>query len=131
MSVTITPRAAHFMRRMARMHAALPGAGLRLQVSAGGCAGLDSSFDIENAPLPGDIVFEQEGARLFLPEASRALLRGYTIDYFEGLVEGRLRFIRPNGAAACDPGSCPVKNIARGSARVIPLHPAPGAGGCG
>ena len=131
MSVTITPRAARFVRMMTRMHAAPAGAGLRLQLRPGGCSGIDASFDIANAPLSGDAVLEQEGARLFLPEASRALLRGYTIDYFDGLIEGGLRFIRPDGVAACDPGSCPAKNIARANARVIPLHPAPGAAGCG
>ena len=131
MSVTITRHAARFMRMMTRMHAAPPGAGLRLQVRAGGCAGLDSSFDIEIAPLSGDAVFEQDGARLFLPEASRALLCGYTIDCFEGQSEDRLRFIRPDGAAACDPGSCPAKNIAKAVAKVIPLRSAPGAVGCG
>ena len=109
MCVTITPRAARFVRMMIRMHAAPIGAGLRLQVRAGACSGLDSSFDVENEPLPGDTVLEQGEARLFLPEASRALLRGYTIDYGENRLDARLRFIRPNGTTACDIGACGAK----------------------
>lgn len=127
MCVTITPRAARFMRLMTRMHAAPAGAGMRLQVRAGGCSGLDSSFDIENEPHSGDTVLEQEGARLFLPEASCALLRGYTVDYGESRLDGRLRFIRPDGAAACDIGSCAAKN----NATVTFMRPVPGAARCG
>jgi iron-sulfur cluster assembly accessory protein len=127
MCVTITPRAASFMRTMTRMHAAPAAAGMRLQVRAGGCSGLDSSFDIENEPHPGDTVLEQEGARLFLPEASCALLRDHTIDYGESRLDGRLRFIRPNGATACDIGSCSAKN----HATAIIMRPAPSAARCG
>lgn len=129
MSVTVTSRAARVVRLMTRMQGAAAGAGLRLRVRPGGCAGLDARFDIANALLSGDTVLEHEGARLFLPETSRALLHGYTIDYFDGRLEGGLRFIRPDGAAACDPGSCTAKNVATAGARVIRLRPAPGAAG--
>jgi len=110
MCVTITSRAARFMRLMTRMHAALAGAGMRLQVRLGGCSGLDSSFDIVSEPNSGDAVFERDGARLFLPEASRTLLRGYTIDYAESRLDGGLCFIPPDGVAASACGSGATTN---------------------
>jgi iron-sulfur cluster assembly accessory protein len=99
-AVTITPRAARFVRMMTRMHAAPAGAGMRLQVRTGGCSGIDSSFAIENVPQPGDSVLELDGARVFLPEASRTLLCGYTIDYGESRLYDGLCFIPPAGVAA-------------------------------
>ncbi len=115
MSVTITPRAARFMRLMTRMHAAPAGAGMRLQVCVGGCSGLDSSFDIQGEPHSGDAAFERDGARLFLPEASCTLLRGYTIDYTESGLHGGLSFIPPDGALASACGS----GVATAGSKVI------------
>ena len=113
MCVTITPRAARFIRLMTRMHGAAAGAGMRLQVRAGGCSGLDSSFDVRGEPLCGDTVFARNGARLFLPEASRALLQGYTIDYIESRLDGGLCFIPPDGAPAPACGSGTATNGAK------------------
>jgi iron-sulfur cluster assembly accessory protein len=100
---------------MTRMHAAPAGAGMRLQVRTGGCSGIDSSFAIEDGPRPGDSVLEQDGARLFLPEASRTLLRGYAIDYGESRLYDGLCFIPPAGATASACGS----TVAASSAKVI------------
>jgi iron-sulfur cluster assembly accessory protein len=113
--VIITPRAARFMRLMMRMHAAPAGAGMRLQARPGGCSGIDSSFDIVSEPDSGDAVFERDGARLFLPEASGALLRGYTIDYAESRLDGGLCFIPPEGvaASACGSGTATGANGAK------------------
>ena len=113
METNVTLRAARFIRMMTRMHAGPAGSGIRVQVRAGGCSGLDSSFDLETEPAPGDVVIELDGARLFLPESSAALLRGYTIDYIESRMEGGLRFIPMGVATTFTCGSGVVAHVAK------------------
>ncbi|MBI2311491.1 MAG: iron-sulfur cluster assembly accessory protein [Betaproteobacteria bacterium] len=105
MCVTLTPAAAKFMGRMIRFGGAGANAGFRLSVKPGGCSGFESSFTIEAAAKPGDAVIEQEGVRLFLPEASCALLRGCTIDFRDSRLEGGLSFHHPAGPRACGCGA--------------------------
>ena len=50
MCVTITPRAAKYMRRMVRFGEGSAAAGFRLTVKPGGCSGFDSSFTVAEVP---------------------------------------------------------------------------------
>ncbi|MDP2828453.1 MAG: iron-sulfur cluster assembly accessory protein [Sulfuricellaceae bacterium] len=105
MDLTITPKAGGFIRRMVRFGNAGGSAGFRLVVSPGGCSGLSSEFTIEAGPQFGDYVLEQEGLKIFLPEPSRALLDGYTIDFADTMMETGLKFFNPNARGACGCGS--------------------------
>ena len=80
MTFTLTPQAQRFMRMMLRVDGA-PGAGFRLAVSPGGCAGLAADIEVLPEPLAGDAVVERDGVKLFLPAESRLLLEGVTIDF--------------------------------------------------
>jgi iron-sulfur cluster assembly protein len=102
MNITITPAAEKFMRRMVRFNGALPTAGFRLKVTAGGCSGLASEFSVETAPLPGDASLDCNGLKVFLSAESRLLLDGVTIDFLDGIAESGLSFRHPHAA----PGSC-------------------------
>ena len=104
MELTITARAGNFMRRMVRFGGA-GATGFRLVVSPGGCSGLSSEFTVEPAPREGDCVIEQEGFKVFLPEPSRALLEGYTIDFADTAMESGLKFTNPNAHGTCG-GAC-------------------------
>lgn len=101
MCVNITPAAAKFIQRMTRFGGGNAASGFRLSVKSGGCSGFDSSFSIEGLPQAGDTVVEQEGVRVFLPEATCHLLRGYTVDFKETRMDGGLSFSRPGEAQAC------------------------------
>jgi len=81
MDLILTPSAEKFILRMLRFSGGT--GGFRLAVSAGGCSGLSAQFDVEAAPRPGDSVVERGAYRLFVPEASGALLEGVTIDFRE------------------------------------------------
>ncbi|BAL26342.1 iron-sulfur cluster assembly accessory protein [Azoarcus sp. KH32C] len=99
MNITITPAAEKFMRRMVRFGGGGPEAGFRLEVSAGGCSGYASEFNVE-APRSGDATLDWNGLKLILPTESRLLLEGVTIDFAETPMSSGLSFINPN-AAAC------------------------------
>lgn len=105
MCVTITPRAAKYMRQMVRFGEGSAAAGFRLAVKPGGCSGYDASFAVAEIPGPGDTVIEQNGALLFLTNDSCSLLQGHVIDYKESPASAGLTFTPPDGAKVCGCGS--------------------------
>ena len=97
-SLTITPAAEKFIRRMVRF-SAHPAGGFRLTVAPGGCSGYSSEFSVEATPRDGDADVQVGATRLFLPAQSRLLLDGVTIDFTETPTSAGLAFINPNQAA--------------------------------
>jgi len=105
MDITITPKAESFMRRMVRFGNAGANAGFRLIVSPGGCSGLSAEFSVEASPQFGDYVVEQDDLKVFLPQACRELLEGYTIDFADTMMETGLKFFNPNARGVCGCGT--------------------------
>ncbi len=105
MELTITPKAGSFIRRMVRFGNAGASAGFRLVVSPGGCSGLSSEFTVEASPQFGDYVVELEDLKVFLPQSSRELLEGYTIDFADTMMETGLKFFNPNARGVCGCGT--------------------------
>ena len=98
-TVTVTPAAEKFIRRMVRF-SDHPGGGFRLTVSAGGCSGYNSEFTVEPAPKAGDSELLVNGVKVYLPAESRLMLDGVTIDFADTPTKSGLTFFNPN-AAAC------------------------------
>ncbi len=115
MNITITPKAEKFMRRIVRF-GGTEGSGFRLSVSPGGCSGFASEFSAEAAPLTGDVVFDWNGLKLFLPVESRLMLEGATIDFVETATESGLSFKLPN-AQSC--GCSSSSGSSAGSSTVV------------
>ncbi|GEO82792.1 heme biosynthesis protein HemY [Pararhodospirillum oryzae] len=78
---------------------------LRLTVSGGGCAGFSTAFAVERLAQPGDRVFETQGARLVVDEASLAVLDGALIDFSEGLMSSGFVVRNPNATSTCGCGT--------------------------
>lgn len=110
MEVTITAAAERFMRRMLR-YGGKPGGGLRLRVTAGGCSGLAGEFSVEAAPRGEESVLEHNGIRIFLPQESRLLLAGVTIDFADTPMQTGLVFQDPK-AKACTCSGGPASSVA-------------------
>lgn len=108
MNVTVTPAAEAFMRRLIRMSGAVAGAGFRLVVTPGGCAGMVSQFSVDDAPQDGDTIVDVHGVRMFLPQASCTLLDGAAVDFADGATASGLRIVNPNlgdcGCGSTTPG---------------------------
>lgn len=101
-SLTLTPAAEKFVRRILRFSGLPASAGFRLVVSAGGCSGYNAEFSAEAAPQPGEEVLEIQDLRLFLPAESRLLLEGVTMDFVDTPTKSGLAFVNPNQAScAC------------------------------
>ncbi|MFZ3120097.1 MAG: iron-sulfur cluster assembly accessory protein [Variovorax sp.] len=125
-SLTVTPAAEKFMRRIVRFSGLPAGAGFRLVVSAGGCSGYNSEFSAEAAPQPGEQTLVVNGTlRVFLPAESRLLLEGCTMDFADTPTQSGLTFMNPNQAAcgcssaetAAPPGMATISVSAIGRGR--------------
>ena len=102
MGITLTQQAAeHIQRHLAKRG---KGLGLRLGVKPSGCSGMSYQLEYVDDPVADDQLFEQFGARLYVPSDSLPYLQGTELDYArEGLNEG-FRFNNPNEKAACGCG---------------------------
>ncbi len=104
MNIIVSPAAETFMRRMVRLNNSA-GAGFRLTVAEGGCAGFTPQFSIEAGPHAGDGTLDVNGLNVFLPLASCALLEGATIGFRDGAMASGLAIINPNvGECGCGSG---------------------------
>ena len=102
MCMTVMPKAEAFMQRMVRMGGGT--GGFRLVVTPGGCSGLSAEFSIEAAAQQGERIVQLASVRMFVPEASMALLDGYHVDFSDSPMETGLTFTNPSG------GSCACKS---------------------
>ena len=101
--VQVTPIAAQKMTALLA-EKNLPGYGLRVFVSGGGCSGFQYGMGFENTTEEGDFVFESNGVRVYLDSASAMYLEGATVDYVDSLMGGGFRIENPNAASTCSCG---------------------------
>lgn len=80
------------------------GHGLRIEVSAGGCAGFQYFLDFEKKSDASDFVFEQEGFQIFVDSVSAEFLKGTELDYVETLETSGFKFNNPNVTHSCHCG---------------------------
>jgi iron-sulfur cluster assembly accessory protein len=80
------------------------GAGLRLMVEKGGCAGMQYAMKISGA-TPGDEVVEKDGVFFFVDAASAPFLKDCEVDYVDTLADRGFRIHNPNAARSCGCGT--------------------------
>lgn len=100
--VKVTPKAAEKMQAILKEQHK-DGWGIRVLVSAGGCAGYTYGMDFEQSGKEGDQVIEA-GLKVFVDPASAKMLSGTTIDYVETLTESGFKFNNPTAKAGCGCG---------------------------
>lgn len=96
---------------MAREQVSIDTAGLRISATPGGCSGFRYWLNIEEHPLPDDIIAEQDGLRVFMDTSSVRYLSGSEIDFVTTVDDSGFRISNPNEPAscACDcSGECPT-----------------------
>lgn len=98
--VTITPAAE---RQIARLLAEGAHA-LRIGVKKGGCAGMEYTMELAEAPGPADEVVEQGAARVLIAPMAQMFLFGTEIDYETTLLDSGFRFRNPNVVESCGCG---------------------------
>ncbi len=79
--------------------------GLRVSVVGGGCSGFSYQMNFENESNGIDKVFEFDGLKVFIDQASLMYLNGTKIDYIETLEGAGFKFENPNVKTTCGCGS--------------------------
>ena len=81
-----------------------PDAGLRVAVKGGGCSGFQYQLALDER-REGDRIFEHQGIRVIVDEASLQYVDGSVVDYQESLMGAGFDVQNPNVVAACGCGS--------------------------
>jgi iron-sulfur cluster assembly protein len=80
-----------------------PGAGLRVSVEKGGCAGMSYKLELAEA-APGDEIVEQSGARVIVDGKAVLYLLGARMDVKADRFSSTFVFQNPNETASCGCG---------------------------
>jgi iron-sulfur cluster assembly accessory protein len=102
--ITLTSNAASHLLQLLAEKAAADGAGLRIQVDRGGCAGWQYTMKIDQ-PAIGDKVFTDRGVSLIVDTESLGFLENSQIDYVEALNDSGFRVLNPNAERSCGCGT--------------------------
>ena len=78
--------------------------GLRVGVRGGGCSGFQYALALDESK-EGDQVFDAEGIRIIVDEASLRYVDGSTVDYTESMMGSGFEVQNPNVVASCGCGS--------------------------
>jgi iron-sulfur cluster assembly accessory protein len=80
-------------------------AGLRVQVTGGGCSGFQYGIKLEETAAADDTVVDFGEVKVFLDPASLPMLQDVTMDFVEGLEGSGFKFENPNAKASCGCGN--------------------------
>ena len=81
------------------------GAGLRIKVLPGGCAGFTYDFQFAQKGEKEDFVLKAGNVNFFIEKESREKLKGATMDYIDSLMGSGFAIENPNAKKSCGCGS--------------------------
>ncbi|MCU0795893.1 MAG: iron-sulfur cluster assembly accessory protein [Akkermansiaceae bacterium] len=102
--MTLSERATQALRDLLASRPTAPGAGLRLAVRRGGCAGWQYEMKIA-APEEGDEIRDFEGGRLIIAADSTEKLAGCVVEYSDALSDAGFRIVNPQAVRSCGCGT--------------------------
>jgi len=103
-SLELTPTAVSKVKEIITQQSPPP-KGLRVAVVGGGCSGFSYQMNFENDSNGIDKVFDFEGLKVYVDQASLMYLKGTRIDYIETLEGSGFKFENPNVKTTCGCGS--------------------------
>ena len=78
---------------------------LKISVLGGVCAGFSYQFDLVKNLDKGDILLEENGAKVLIDEVSIPYLEGSVIDYKNDLIGQSFEIKNPNATSSCGCGT--------------------------
>ncbi|HEJ7011447.1 TPA: Fe-S cluster assembly scaffold SufA [Serratia marcescens] len=78
--------------------------GLQLGVKQSGCAGFAYVLDLIREPADDDLLFERDGAKLYVPLKAMPFIDGTTVDYVREGLNQIFKFNNPKAQHACGCG---------------------------
>lgn len=80
------------------------GAGFRIMVETGGCAGFKYKIGLDPKPREDDTVFETSGVKILVDPQSAPMLEGLKVDFVDEVGRAGFAFDNPNAAKKCNCG---------------------------
>ena len=102
--ITITDSAAQQLRTLLKNETATEQKGLRVQITKGGCSGLQYEMSLDQKRVD-DAVIEREGVSFLVDQESAAYLKDAILDFQDGLTGAGFRIVNPNAARTCGCGT--------------------------
>ncbi|POP47225.1 Fe-S cluster assembly scaffold SufA [Superficieibacter electus] len=100
--LTMTASAAEHIRQLVSKQPGIQG--LRLGVKQTGCAGFGYVLDTVNEPQKDDLLFETDGARLWVPLQAMPFIDGTEVDYVREGLNQIFKFHNPKAQHECGCG---------------------------
>ena len=100
--VTLTPAAAAHIRTLAEQPSGIQG--VRLGVKQTGCAGFGYVLDAVSEPDKDDLLFEFDGAKLWVPLRAMPFLDGTEVDYVREGLNQLFKYHNPKAQNECGCG---------------------------
>ncbi|MCM2502941.1 Fe-S cluster assembly scaffold SufA [Aureimonas altamirensis] len=102
--MSLTEAAAGRVREIVETRGGVEGAGLRIGVKRGGCAGMEYTIEFADCPVAGEDVVEKDGARVFISPEAVLFLLGTVMDFEVSVLRTGFVFNNPNQTSACGCG---------------------------
>ena len=102
MSISLTPAAAERVKTFIASRG--KGLGLRLGVRKTGCSGFAYVVNYADDRKDQDLVFEDQGVKVFVDPLSLPLIDGTTVDFIKQGLNEAFRFHNPNIKGECGCG---------------------------
>ncbi|WP_312982573.1 Fe-S cluster assembly scaffold SufA [Atlantibacter sp.] len=100
--LTLTPAAAEHVRKLTSAQEGM--SGIRLGIKQTGCAGFGYVLDTVKEPRQDDLLFEQDGARLYVPLSAMPFIDGTEVDYVREGLNQLFKFNNPKAQNECGCG---------------------------
>jgi iron-sulfur cluster assembly accessory protein len=94
-----------------------PTGGLRIEVTDGGCSGLQYGLRLEEHAASEDTVMEYGDIKVFVDSESLPTLDGMTVDFLDTLEGSGFKFTNPNAVKSCACGTSFTTSDANGQAK--------------
>ena len=102
MAISLTPAAADRVKTFIASRG--KGLGLRLGVRKTGCSGFAYVVNYADDSAATDLVFEDQGVKVFVDPDSLPLINGTTVDFVKQGLNEAFRFKNPNTKGECGCG---------------------------
>lgn len=100
--ITLTPSAVAHIRALVEQQSGIQG--VRLGVKQTGCAGFGYVLDAVSEPDKDDLLFESDGAKLWVPLRAMPFLDGTEVDYVREGLNQLFKYHNPKAQNECGCG---------------------------
>jgi iron-sulfur cluster assembly accessory protein len=82
-----------------------PASGLRIEVTDGGCSGLQYGLKLDSQALENDEVLDYQQFKVFIDANSSPIVNGMTVDFIDSIDGSGFKFTNPNAVKSCACGT--------------------------